>query len=162
MSMYTKQIRLDVTPGAGPQVIHVSQYDKNSRTFEVELFATDAEFTFPTGATVAIIGTKPDGHGFDIAASISGERILFGLDEQMTPIAGRVPCKLTLTKSGEELLTERFILSVDRTAMDLDTIRSDSKIRQVEEIAEDFDEIIAAAQSIAGTAETVTAAKQAA
>ena len=162
MSMYTKQIRLDVTPGAGPQVIHVSQYDKNSRTFEVELFATDAEFTFPIGATVAIIGTKPDGHGFDIAASISGDKILFGLDEQMTPIAGRVPCKLTLTKSGEELLTERFILSVDRTAMDLDTIRSDSKIRQVEEIAEDFDEIIAAAQSIAGTAETVTAAKQAA
>lgn len=162
MSMYTKQIRLDVTPGAGPQVIHVSQYDKNSRTFEVELFATDAEFTFPTGATVAIIGTKPDGHGFDIAASISGDKILFGLDEQMTPIAGRVPCKLTLTKSGEELLTERFILSIDRTAMDLDTIRSDSKIRQVKEIAEDFDEIIAAAQSIAGTAEAVAAAKTAA
>jgi len=162
LSMYTKRIRIDVTPGAEPKVIHVSQYDKNSRTYTAELYATDAEFTFPAGASAAIIGTKPDGHGFDIPATLEGETILFTLDEQMTPIAGRVPCKLTLTKNGEELLTERFILSVDRTAMDLDTIRSDSKIRQVEEIAEDFDEIIAAAQSISGTAETVTAAKAAA
>lgn len=160
--MYTKNIRIDVTPGAEPKVIHVSQYDKNSRTFAVELYATDADFTFPTGATVAIIGTKPDGNGFDIAATLEGETILFGLDEQMTPIAGRVPCKLTLTKNGEELLTERFILQVDRTAMDLDTLASDSKIRQVEEIAADFDQIIAAAQAIEGTAETVTTAQAAA
>ena len=58
MSMYTKQIRLDVTPGAGPQVIHVSQYDKNSRTFEVELFATDAEFTFPKCRFIAPEGKE--------------------------------------------------------------------------------------------------------
>lgn len=160
--MYTKHIKIDVTPGAEPKVIHVSQYDKNSRTYAVELYATDADFTFPAGATVSIIGTKPDGLGFDIAARLEDETIYFGLDPQMTPIAGRVPCKLTLTKNGEELLTEKFILSVDRTAMDLDTMKSDSKIRQVEEIAADFDQIIAAAQSIEGTAETVTAAKTAA
>ena len=162
MSMYTRNIRIDVTPGAEPKVIHVSQYDKNSRTYAVELYATDAEFTFPTGATVAIIGTKPDGHGFDIPATLDGETILFSLDEQMTPVAGRVPCKLTLTKNGQELLTERFILSVDRTALDLDTIRSDSKIRQIVEIEEDFDEIIAAAEGISGTAEAVAEAKTAA
>lgn len=74
MSMYTRNIRIDVTPGAEPKVIHVSQYDKNSRTYAVELYATDAEFTFPTGATVAIIGTKPDGHGFDIPATLDGKQ----------------------------------------------------------------------------------------
>ena len=41
MSMYTKHIKIDVTPGAEPKVIHVSQYDKNSRTYAVELYATD-------------------------------------------------------------------------------------------------------------------------
>lgn len=162
MSMYTRKIKIDVTPGAEPQVIHVSQYDKLSRTFEVELFASNAEFTFPTGATVAVIGTKPDGHGFDIAASLSGETITFSLDEQMTPVAGRVPCKLTLTKNGEELLTERFILSVDRTALDLDTIRSDSKIRQIKETEAEMDEILEAAESIRDSAEAVETVRDAA
>lgn len=160
--MYRRNIRIDVTPGAEPKVIHVSQYDKNSRTYAAQLYASGAEFTVPEGATVAIIGTKPDGHGFDIPAALEGDTVTFSLHEQMTPVAGRVPCKLTIEKDGAELLTERFILSVDRTALDLDTIKSDSEIRQIAEIQGNFGEIIEAAESIRESAKTAEEAKTAA
>lgn len=162
MSMYRRNIRIDVTPGAEPKVIHVSQYDRNSRTYAAQLYASGAEFTVPEGATVAIIGTKPDGHGFDIPAALEGDTVTFSLHEQMTPVAGRVPCKLTIEKDGAELLTERFILSVDRTALDLDTIKSDSEIRQIAEIQGNFGEIIEAAESIREGVKTAEEAKTAA
>lgn len=104
MSMYRRNIRIDVTPGAEPKVIHVSQYDRNSRTYAAQLYASGAEFTVPEGATVAIIGTKPDGHGFDIPAALEGDTVTFSLHEQMTPVAGRVPCKLTIERTEQSSL----------------------------------------------------------
>ena len=49
MSMYTRNIRIDVTPGAEPKVIHVSQYDKNSRTYA----AMNGDMDFDAGKVLA-------------------------------------------------------------------------------------------------------------
>ncbi len=158
--MYTRRIRVDVTPGGKPKVIHVSQYDSGSRNLEFALFSDDAEFIMPEGAEAEINGTKPDGNGFSVLGTVDGNVVSVTLTEQMAAIAGRVPCKIMVEKSGKKLLTETFILMVDRAALDKDTLHSESTIRQLVEIEDRADEIIAAAGQIADTAATVTQAAQ--
>lgn len=158
--MYTRRINVDVTPGGKPKVVHVSQYDANSRVLEFALFSEDAEFTMPSGAEAEINGTKPDGNGFSVLGSVEDNVVSITLTEQMTAIAGRVPCKIMVEKSEKKLLTETFVLMVDRAALDIDTLDSESTIRQLVEIEDRADEIIAAANQISQTAEMVTQAAQ--
>lgn len=160
--MYSITKYIDVTPGGEPEVIHVSQYDTGSREINLELFSNDGDFTIPSGATAEVNGTKPDGNGFAYACTIDENTVTFTLTEQMAAVAGRVPCKIVIESSGQKLLTERFILMVDRAALDKDTVSSESEIRQFVEIMDDVDDVIAAAESIAGTVETVNAAVTAA
>ena len=160
--MYRCTVKIDVTPGGEPAIINISQYDKGSRTVDFELYAKDAEFEIPSGATAAITGTKPDGNGFSYAASLEGNVVTVEFTEQMAAIAGRVPCKLTIESGGTKLLTEKFIIKVDRAALDKDTLISGSEIRELVEIEDRADEIIAAAREISGTAEAVTNAATAA
>lgn len=158
--MYTNQVPIDIVPGGEPPVIHVSQYDAGSRTFNFALFATDGELEIPVGATASIEGTKPDGNGFDIEAAIDGNIVTVTLTEQMAAVAGRVPCKIVVEQGGTTILTETFILKVDRAALDMDTLASESDIRKLYVIRENMQEIIAAAEGIGATAETAQQAAQ--
>ena len=154
--MYNKSAYIDVTPGGEPKVIHISQYDAGSRTITLELFSNDGDFTIPSGATAEVNGTKPDGNGFAYACTIEDNAVTFTVTEQMAAVAGRVPCKIAIEKNNEKLLTERFILMVDRAALDKDTLPSESEIRQLVEIEDRADEIIAAAASVNAGVQAVT------
>lgn len=155
--MYSKRIKLDVTPGGEPQVIHVSQYDAGSRTFEFELCSPerDTEFEIPAGATAEIKGTKPDGNAFSYDVSIEDGAVIVPLTEQMAAVAGRVPSKITILKNDKKLLTEKFVFLVDRAAMDKDTVSSESELKEFATIMEDPSQIVTAARE-------ATAAKTAA
>ena len=121
--MHTRTIPIDIVPGGEPPVINVSQYDKDSRTFEFTLFSSDGEFEIPPGATASISGLKPDGNGFDYAATLEDNTVTVEITEQMTAVAGRVPCKIEIEKNNTKILTEKFILKVDRYTVALNGIQ---------------------------------------
>lgn len=170
MSMISNNYKLDLTPGAVPLVIFVSQYDTKSRVMRFELVdKTGATISYGT-VSAAVRGTKPDGMGFDYAATVadsgSNKVVTVTLTEQMTAVAGRVPCEIYLYKGTpattttpasndfEQLATANFILHVERAALDKDTIKSDSEIRQLIDVVDRTDELLAAAQTVEDAYET--------
>ena len=122
--------------------------------------------------TAEIRGTKSDGNGYsatcDVGADIDGtptvtfvSKAHISVDgdkhaQQMTAVAGKTPFELTLyhseTEDGETttriVSTGNFLLEVERAPLDLDTLPSDSKIRELYEIDGHIDEIIDAARTI--------------
>jgi len=122
--------------------------------------------------TAEIRGTKSDGNGYsatcDVGADTDGtptvtfvskDHISVDGDkhaQQMTAVAGKTPFELTLyhseTEDGETttriVSTGNFLLEVERAPLDLDTLPSDSKIRELYEIDDHIDDIIDAADAI--------------
>lgn len=144
--MLNYQYDLDVTPGSVPLYIHASQYDGESRTFEFRLFSSAGVLALPDGCTAAVKGTKPDGNGFSYDAELNGTNVTVILTKQMTAVAGQVKCEIVLSLGETELGTANFILSVERAALDKDTLISGSEIRELVEVIDRTDEIIAAAK----------------
>ena len=151
---------LNLTPGGVPQVIHVSQYDAASRTLVFNLFSSDGTANLPAGTAAEIRGTKPDGNGFSYAATLSGTAATVTITEQMTAVAGKVLCELVLYKGTpattespasqdyQQIATAKFVLRVERAALDKDTIPSESEIRQLVDVIDRTDEIIGAAETV--------------
>ena len=158
--MLTTTYDLSLTPGGVRRVIHVSQYDVKARSLVFNLYDAHGTVSLPSGVHAAIRGTKPDKNGFDYSATISGTTVTVALTDQMTAVAGKVLCELYLyvgtppttttpaSNDYEQLGTANFILQVERVPLDKDTLPSDSEIRQIIEIGDDFDEIIDAAEAI--------------
>ena len=130
--MITYTNRLNMNAGAVPLVIHVSQYDQDF-SLVFNLYNTVGTFTLESGTTVAIRGTKGDGNGYSVDATIdiSNKRVTVTGDQQMTAIAGKNVFELTLYKSNKELNTANFILDVEPAALDKDTLASGSVIREI-------------------------------
>lgn len=171
MSMITNSYKLDITPGRSvAPVIFVSQYDTKSRVMQFTLVGDGGTIAYGSNVSAAVRGTKPDGMGFDYAASVSIDDsiadVTVTLTEQMTAVAGRVPCEIYLYKGNpatpttpasndfEQLATANFILHVERAALDKDTLKSDSEIRQLIDVVDRTDELLAAAQTVEDAYET--------
>lgn len=143
--MLTLRTSLDMTPGSENRVvIPVSQYD-TAVTIIFTLYASaDAGFTIPVDTTASVRGTKTDGNGVSKAADISGNVVTVELDEQMTAVAGKNVYEIVLEADGKKLSSQNFVLLVERAAMDKDTLVSGSEIRELVDIVDRTDEIIAA------------------
>ena len=144
--MLTLRTRLDMTPGSRSRVeIPVSQYD-TAVTIVLALYASaDSGFTIPSGTTASIRGRKPDGNVISKAVGISGNMVTVELDKQMTAVAGRSIYEIVLESGGEELSSQNFVLSVERAAMDKDSLVSGSEIRELVDVIDRADEIMASA-----------------
>ena len=165
--MITTQTELDVSPGGIAPVIHVSQYDTGSRTLLFNLIATAGDLILPSGTKAEIRGTKPDGNGFSYSCPINGKTVSANVTEQMTAAAGKAICELVLytgTPASEvepasadftQLCTANFILFVERAALDKDTVRSGSEIRQLINVIDRTDELLAAAATMDEAEESV-------
>lgn len=145
--MITYRNKLDVTPGGVPLVVYASQYDSDF-TLEFELYSTDGTFTIESGTTVSVRGTKKDGNGYSVDASLSGSVVTVNGDQQMTAADGDNTFEICLWKNNKELNTSNFILRVERAALDQGTIVSNSKIRELVTALDRTDEIIDAAQTV--------------
>lgn len=158
---------LDMHSSGVPLHVHLSQYDEDF-TLVFNLFASVGTFSIDSGTTVAIRGTKTDGNGYSVAATldVSNKRVTVAGDQQMTAAAGPNEFELTLSKNDKELNTANFIIDVERAALDKDTLPSGSVIRELVDVIDRTDEIIAAANLADAACETVegykTAAEQAA
>ena len=107
---------VDITPGARPRFIYVSEYDIG-RYFSVTLMNGDDPFTIPAGTTATVEGTIGD-HGFTVDASVASNKVVFQLTESMTAAAGRAWTKIKLVNGGEPVSTAAFILAVDRAGVE--------------------------------------------
>lgn len=144
-----KTNKLNMTGGAVPLVIHLSQYDEDF-TLVFELYSSDGDFTVTSGTTAAIRGTKADGMGYSVNATldVTNKKVTVAGDQQMTAMAGKNIFELTLTKSNKELNTANFILDVERAALDKDTLASESVIRELVNVIDRTDELISTARQI--------------
>ncbi len=146
--MNTQHINIDIVPGGIPTYVNVSQYDAGTRTLEMELFSSLGNLVIPAGVTAGIRGTKPDGNGFSYDATISGNTVTADVTKQMTAVAGNVICEVVITVGELEIASANFIIAVERAALDKDTLKSGSEIRELVEILDRTDEIIAAAHTV--------------
>lgn len=139
--MITYEYELDVTPGGAPVCVNLSQYDQDY-LLKFYLYSRQGDLDIKQGTTAEICGTKKDGKGYSVDASIDENVVTVSGDNQMTAIAGRQFFELKLKLNGKELNTANFVICVERAALDKDTVKSESVIKELDNAAELADEII--------------------
>jgi len=155
-----QSISLDMVPGGVTPIVRVSQYDKTLRTISIHLTMEGADYAIPSGSTVTVSGTKPDGTGFDNPCSFTGSTVTVSITEQMTAAPGDVPCEITvMDKSGGRMASANFTLRVEEAALKAETVISKSEITLFEKLAS---ETAANAASVKSVATEASAAQTAA
>lgn len=138
--MISQTHRLDVVPGGVTAVVHVKQY-QTGESLVFELFSRFGDFEISTVYTECTVrGTKSDGNGYSANATCDpiNNSVTVQLTEQMTAVAGRQPYEITITESAGRMITTTFVLDVHRAALDADTVESESVIREVDAVVEDY------------------------
>ena len=138
--MISQTHRLDVVPGGITTVVHVKQY-QTDESLVFELFSRFGEFEISSEYTECTVrGTKSDGNGYSANADCdpSDNSVTVQLTEQMTAVAGLQPYEITVTDSSGRMITTTFFLNVHRAALDADTVVSESVIKEVQTIVEDY------------------------
>ena len=157
--MTNQTFNLDLIPQGVPPIVHVSQYDKG-QTWDIHLHENGIVFPVPANTSAAIQGTKPDNTGFQFPAVISaGDNVVtFTLEQQMTVFSGDIDCELVLVNGDDQVATINFILSVEPTTLDDDTVISETELPLIEQAAELGAVINAYATQIHADAETAASA----
>lgn len=103
-----------------------------------------------SGLTAEVRGTKLDGNGYSasVTRNYSNTAWIVSGDKQMTAIAGENIFELVVYSGDDEISSANFILNVERAALDNDTIVSDSVVRELLDVIDQAEDIIAAAQQI--------------
>ena len=71
MSMDVREYDLNLIPGSVPEIIKINQYDKGI-FFAFTIYQGEKKFSIPTGSTVLLTGTKPDGVDVSEGSLIGG------------------------------------------------------------------------------------------
>ena len=120
---------LNLVPGKVPVAVHVKQYDTAPREVTFNLYYGDAVYTIPSNVTITVSGTKPDGNGFAYnVTDFSGSTVTVPMQEQMTVLAGEIPCQLTIAQTSGVIGTATFTLCVEPAALSSDTPVSDTDL----------------------------------
>ena len=129
--MITQSYTLSLQPGGVPLRVPCVQGDVGSRALQFKLTSNGAGVTLPSSATVSLDGTKPDGKSFSVGAALSGDTVVAYTTKQMTPVAGEVPCQLTIYDDQTILGTAQFILDVAPSAIPADPDLSQTDISSI-------------------------------
>lgn len=141
---------LDIVPKGVPEIVHCSQYDKQSRIIEFNILKGGESYSIPSESSVTVRGTKKDYTGFEYTCSYSGDKVSVVIEEQMTIFAGDVACELRIMQGSTQILgTANFILRVEPTPLGDDTVISETQLPLLEEAIE-------AASTVADTVERVS------
>lgn len=101
MASITDTYALDMTPGAIPAVVHLSQYDSGARELKFLLYAGSRLYTPPTGSTVTIRGGKPDGTIYEYACTVSENAATVTPTAQMTAVKGFHDAEIRVYKGSD-------------------------------------------------------------
>lgn len=157
--MTSQTFNLELIPQGVPPIVHVSQYDKG-QTWNIHIFENGVVFPVPSGTSAAVQGTKPDNTGFQYPAVISvGDNVVtFTVEQQMTVLGGQFECELVLVNGENQVATINFILEVEPTTLDDDTVISETELPLIEQAAELGTVINGYATQIHADAETASTA----
>lgn len=157
--MTSQTFNLDLIPQGVPPIVHVSQYDKG-QTWSIHLFENGVVFPVPSGTSAAVQGTKPDNTGFQYPAviSVGGNVVTFTVEQQMTVLGGQFECELVLVNGENQVATINFVLDVEPTTLDDDTVISETELPLIEQAAELGAVINGYATQIHADAETASTA----
>ena len=133
--MVIHEIYIDIVPGARKKTIWLSQYDDDF-LIKANLYASQGDFSLPAGTAAEIRLTKPDGNGYSASASLNGNTVTVTGDKQITAVYGKCTCEITLYKDEKELNSENFFINIEKAPLDMDTIPSESVIREINEAVE--------------------------
>lgn len=126
---------LNLVPGKVPVAVHVKQYDTGPREVTFNLYYGDTVYTIPSSVTITVSGTKPDGNGFAYnVTGFSGSTVTVPMQEQMTVLAGEIPCQLTIAQTSGVIGTATFTLCVEPAALSSDTPVSDTELVAFQEM----------------------------
>lgn len=154
--MTTQSFNLDLIPqGVAPQV-YVSQYDKG-QTWLISLFVNNLPFNIPSGASVTIQGTKPDSTGFQYACTFADNVVTATEEQQMTVVAGKVPCEIVILSGGAKIASLNFCLAVEPAALSDDTQISETVLPLIEQAIELAEQIPAIIEEVEGFSEDAEA-----
>ena len=149
---------IDLTPdGNRPEsLIHCSQ-DDIGRPFLGHIQYRGDDFTIPSGSSVELHLTKPDGNYKVSPIAFSGSEVYFELEEQMAVVHGKCITEIVFNlPTGERLGTKNFYLVVEQGAIDGGT-PSESELSWLEETAGPAATAAAAsATAAAGSAQTAS------
>lgn len=154
--MITKSLTLDLIPGRNNVTIPVSQYDSDSRIYEITVLEGDTEFEVPDGSTVTVRGTKVDNTGFEYPCTYAGSLVKMTIKQQMTLFAGPVYCELRIVNQGKILGSANFTLLVEPTTLKGDVEISDTDlplIEQATELAAELEKLYPEMEELAGDVE---------
>lgn len=142
--------KLNISPGGMPPVIKVGQYDDDFSIVFNMYAVNPVTWTLASGTTAKVRGTKTDGTGYSADCSIntSNKTVTVSGNKQMTAAHGACIYEIVFYSSSKELSSANFILLVERAALDVDTIPSESRIAEIQEIGEKADQIIAAYRNL--------------
>lgn len=145
--MITYTIPINMRPDEVPVTAYLNQYDDDF-TLIFTLYIIGSTLNIEEGSTAAIRGTKRDGTGYSAVATLDGTTVTVNGDKQLTAVAGDSIYELVIVHDGKELSSANFIIHVERAALDKDTIVSDSKIRELINVIDKTDDLLAAASSV--------------
>lgn len=120
-----QEIELSLTESLIPTVLHVKQFDHNSRKIRCVIYKDASEYTIPDGVIISCTGTRPDGLLFQYSSEASPDfvllqdnRIIFTITDFMTEKFGRYPIDLLiLSGDGDVIGMFTLILRVERAAV---------------------------------------------
>lgn len=126
----TQKYDLNLIPYASPvPKVHVSQYDRGSRTLAFTLYNGEDLYTIPERTVATIQGLKGDDNAFEYEMTVSGaNEVSVNIEEQMAAVAGEVICEIVLAKNGDILGSANFLLVVEPSPMDEDAVTSATDI----------------------------------
>ena len=149
--MITFEKPLSVTPGGALTLISLNQYDSDFQ-LKFTLYSNEGTFTLEPQTTANIRGTKKDGNGYSASASITDDVVTVTGDVQMTAVPGDNIFEVVLEKNDLRIGTANFVLRVEPAALDKETI-SNSQIRELVDVIDRTDELIAAKNSMLSAVE---------
>ena len=134
--MITQSYKIDMTPGAVPLRVKVSQYDVGIRQLLFQLFNGATACTSNSfDLSAQIVGTKQDQKGFAYEASVDtsalGIWVTVDITEQMTACAGDVVCEIRMYNNSSRISTANFILEVEPAALGSETDISETELPDI-------------------------------
>lgn len=140
MALVNQTLKLEITPGGVPPILHVTEYDENMQV-EVHLLQRGQAFMIPSGVTAKVEGSYSGRYPFSENATPSGDTVTFMVSKNMTPCAGRAWVKIKLTKDSKPVHSCGFWMEADRHGVEAgDVIGAPGFQEQINEgVAEYFD-----------------------
>lgn len=139
--MIVQEFDLNMIPDSEPVTVHVNQYDIGEGRFVISLYDHEQPYTPAAGAGAIIQGTKPDGKGFDYAATISGNVVTANVTEQMTAVEGIVRTQILITEGDNVTGTFVFLMDVQKSGLPADTDMSQSEYQIVMQLIKTAEDI---------------------